>query len=157
MRTTILSSLVAIAIAAPAFASPGADQLARTLGVEPGTYSLAELVRLNDAIETGSVEGAEAARFILNGSADVVSSSNPAGAITANEAQLIEREQIRNATLSSDQILAGLRSDATVSDRGVVTPTKALIAQSLDVDAAAFTTAELVALEAARTFEDNAK
>ncbi len=157
MRTTILSSIVALAIAAPAFASPGADQLARSLGVEPGAYSLAELVRLNDAIETGSIEGAEAARFILNGSADVVSSSNPAGAITANEAQLIEREQIRNATLSSDQILAGLRNDATVSDRGVVTPTKALIAQSLDVDAAAFTTAELVALEAARTFEDNAK
>lgn len=148
MRTTVLSSILAIAIAAPALANPGTDQLARNLGVEPGTYSLAELVRLNDAIEQGGIEGAQAARFITAGSADVVSSSNPAGGVTTNEAQLIELAQLRNATLSADQILAGLRNDATVSDRGVVTPTKALIAASLDVDPAAYTTAELVALEA---------
>ena len=94
---------------------------------------------------------------MTSGGADVVSSSNPAGAITANEAQLIERAQLRNYTLSADQILAGLRNDATVSDRGVVTPTKALIARGLGVDAASFTTAELVALEAQATFADNAK
>lgn len=157
MRTTILTSILAIAIAAPALANPGADQLARSLGVEPGTYSLSELVRLNEAAEEGSVTGAQIARFVTSGGADVVSSSNPAGAITANEAQLIERAQIRNYTLSADQILAGLRNDATVSDRGVVTPTKALIARGLGVDAASFTTAELVALEAQATFADNAK
>jgi hypothetical protein len=157
MRTTIISSILAIAIAAPALANPGTDQLARSLGVAPGAYSLAELVRLNDAVEQGGIEGAEAVRFITSGSTDVVSSSNPAGAVTANEAQLIELAQLRNATLSADQILAGLRNDATASDRGVVTPTKALIARGLGVDAAAFTTAELVALEAQATFADNAK
>lgn len=157
MRTTILSTILAIAVAAPAFASPGADQLARSLGVEPGVYSLSQLVRLNEAFEEGSVSGAEIARFVTSGGADVVSSSNPTGAITVNEAQLIERAQIRNYTLSADQILAGLRNDATVSDRGTVSAGKAMIAASLGVNAAEFTTAELVALEARRTFADNAK
>ncbi len=157
MRTTILSTILAIAVAAPAFASPGADQLARSLGVEPGVYSLSQLVRLNEAFEEGSVTGAQIAAFVTSGGADVVSSSNPAGGITVNEAQFIERAQIRNNTLSADQILAGLRNDATVSDRGIVSPGKAMIAASLGVNAAEFTTAELVALEARRTFADNAK
>jgi hypothetical protein len=151
MRTALISSILALAIAAPAVASPGADQLARSLGVEPGVYSLADLVRLDAAREEGGADGAAAARFVLGGSADVVASSNPAGGITVNEAQLIEREQIRNATLSAGQILAGLRNDVTVSDRGIVSPGKAQLAALLGVDPAAYTTAELVQLDAARS------
>jgi hypothetical protein len=157
MRTTIISSILAIAIAAPALANPGTDQLARTLGVEPGTYSLAELVRLNEAAELGGVDGAEIARFITGGSADVVATSNPAGAITAAEAGLIDQILDDNADLSSDVVLSGLRNDATVSDRGTVSPGKAQLAASLGVDAAAYTTAELVVLQTQRTFADNAK
>jgi hypothetical protein len=157
MPTAILSSILALAVAVPAFANPGADQLARNLGVEPGAYSLAQLVRLNEAFEEGSVTGAQIARFVTSGGADVVSSSNPASGITAAEAGLIDQILDDNASLSSDVVLSGLRNDATVSDRGVVTPTKALIARSLNLDPAEYTTAELVALEAQATFADNAK
>jgi len=42
----ILLAAVALSAAAPAFAS---DQLARSLGVEPGQYTLSQLVALKDA------------------------------------------------------------------------------------------------------------
>ncbi|MEM9320056.1 MAG: hypothetical protein AAGA70_13780 [Pseudomonadota bacterium] len=48
MKTLILSSAIALGLAAPSFAN---DQLAAGLGVEPGVYSTAELVRLNTALE----------------------------------------------------------------------------------------------------------
>jgi hypothetical protein len=48
MNRIIASTAVALSLAAPAFAN---DQLAASLGVEPGVYTTAELVQLKNAAE----------------------------------------------------------------------------------------------------------
>lgn len=49
----------------PAAVSPGAEQLARLVGVAPGAYSVNEMIRLQDAINKGD---RETIAFILGGS-----------------------------------------------------------------------------------------
>lgn len=70
MKTLALATALTAVLAAPAaFAS---DSLAASLGVEPGTYSTSELVRLSQALSDN--DHAEVA-FILNGGAGPVDAS----------------------------------------------------------------------------------
>ena len=54
MTRTLIAALAAATFAAPALAN---DQLARSLGVEPGVYTTAELIQLKDAAEVSDNEG----------------------------------------------------------------------------------------------------
>jgi hypothetical protein len=51
MKHAIIASVIALAIAGPASAG---DQLARSLGVEPGAYTLAELSTIKGLLDSGS-------------------------------------------------------------------------------------------------------
>ncbi|WP_172332110.1 hypothetical protein [Mangrovicoccus sp. HB161399] len=57
---------IAIAVSGAAATANASDQLARSLGVEAGTYSNAQLVQLRNALEDGDSQKAD---FILNGQA----------------------------------------------------------------------------------------
>ena len=77
MKTLALTTALVAALAAPAaFAS---DSLARSLGVEPGAYTTAELIQLRQAMEENNQP---IVHFILNGG------SNPTDASVAYEARL---------------------------------------------------------------------
>ena len=75
------------ALSAPAFANPGTDQLAKQLGVDPGAYTLNQLVQLQDAVND---DDTTRAAFILgqaNGVSSRASTALP-GAPNAGETQL---------------------------------------------------------------------
>lgn len=77
MKTIALATALTAALAAPAaFAS---DSLARSLNVEPGAYTTAELIQLRQAIED---QDRTYVAFILNGG------SNPTDASVAYDARL---------------------------------------------------------------------
>jgi len=56
-------AVLALTISAPAFAGQGADQMARILGVEPGAYTLSQLMDLDRAYKE---DNAQAVSFILS-------------------------------------------------------------------------------------------
>jgi len=156
--------IAAIAVAAtsaaalPAAAqslSVGEIQLARSVGVQPGTLSVSQLIFLNQAIEEGAAAGRANTAAILNSSGDERFSSSNQPSIAAREI-LLER-----AIQEGDDFLIQQYSktvvDNTASDRGQVSQGKAQLAASLNVNAAEFTTAELVALQTRRIFADNSK
>ncbi|MEM1272288.1 MAG: hypothetical protein AAGF88_00650 [Pseudomonadota bacterium] len=62
MKTLALTSAIVLGLTAPSLAN---DQFAQSIGVEPGTYSFAELLVLNDAQEN---EDRQFLNFALNGS-----------------------------------------------------------------------------------------
>ncbi len=64
MKTIALASVLVAAVAAPSFAS---DSLARSLNVEPGVYSTAQLIQLRDAVENQDTAYID---FILSGAAN---------------------------------------------------------------------------------------
>ena len=65
MKALILTTAIAISFAAPSFAS---DQLARSLGVEPGQFTTAQLFALDRAHEDDDYN---AARHILQGGGNI--------------------------------------------------------------------------------------
>ncbi|MFM7336139.1 MAG: hypothetical protein ACKO2N_21610 [Tabrizicola sp.] len=64
--------------------SKGAEQLARLVGVTPGTYSVNEMIRLQDAINEGD---RQAIAFILGGS-NGGNTGNDIGIVTPAKAQM---------------------------------------------------------------------
>lgn len=71
MLTKSILAVAAFAVATPVFAGQGADQYARILGVEPGAYTVAQLVDLDRAYKEND---AQAVKFILSqGNADLAS------------------------------------------------------------------------------------
>jgi hypothetical protein len=81
MKTLAITASLVAALSAPAFAN---DNLAASVGVEPGLYTVAELIQLRDALEgNDQVEAA----FILNGNA------NPVDGAVAYEARLRQAEE----------------------------------------------------------------
>ncbi len=86
MKRIALTAALITAIAAPAFAS---DNLARSLGVGPGTYSTAELIQLQRAIEDNDQVYV---RFLMNGGAGPVDPSIAADA------------QLRHAIEDNDRV-----------------------------------------------------
>lgn len=96
MKTLAITASLIAALSAPAFAN---DSLAASVGVEPGQYTLAELIQLREALESND---AQDVAFILNGGA------NPTDASVAYEARL------RQAVEDQDTVYeAYLRNDGT--------------------------------------------
>ena len=65
MKALILTTAIAIGFAAPSFAN---DQLARSLGVEPGQFTTAQLFALDRALEDDDYDAAE---HILQGGGNI--------------------------------------------------------------------------------------
>ena len=168
---------VAVAFAGAASAdnvSPGAKMLANLAGVEPGAYSIADLVRLNDT-RTDSQQVHEARFIKARGRTEVTradtwghNDGTGADQVARNEgvepgafslAELIEIGRARDE--NDDEALryytSGTNRDTTTGDVGRVTPAKAQIAASVGVDPAQYSLAELVELQTTKNFGGNTK
>ncbi len=117
MKTIALATALTAALAAPAaFAS---DSLARSLNVESGVYTTAELIQLRRAIEDQDQTYVD---FILNGG------GNPTSASVAFDARL------RQAIEDEDRVYeAFLRNGGTesISTQSFGAPNHVAIAQAL--------------------------
>ncbi|WP_151718199.1 hypothetical protein [Gemmobacter serpentinus] len=157
---TVIAALALVTVAGAASAqsiNPGTAQLAAQLGVEPGRYSLTELVQLQEAKRENDVQ---AIAQIL-GSGTSASTKNEAGFSGAGKAQIeaqlrveagrftsAELSQLTQARRDGDReaeayILSGARNAAT--DPASVNAGKAQIAAQLHLDPSQYTLAELVA------------
>lgn len=156
MKRFALTTAIALGLAAPAFAN---DQLAASLGVEPGVYSTAELVTLRTAMEDGN----EAlANFILDGGSETVSTQSfgisaghqqlaDALGVDAADYSVAELVTLRDAIENDNEarvnfILSG--GSETVSTQSFGTSADQFAA-SIGVDAADFSAAQLILLRAA--------
>lgn len=162
MKRIILTSAIALAIAAPAFAN---DQLARNLGLEPGVYTTAELATIKGvreaATNTDSLTAASLEGLFGNG---VVSTQSVAGSANAQlaanlglsgdytTAELAVIKGIREGATNADAVTA----DAYVNAGGVVSTqsvensaAKSQLARFFGVDAADYSTSELARMKGA--------
>lgn len=150
------------ALSVPAFANPGTDQMALQLGVEPGVYTQAQLIQLENAYRENDRTLVD---FILSQGNGVASRGDfvADGTVTAGETQLArslgvapgayslnELTQLQAAVLDNDTqtiafILGGSNNNGAGSDQGVVNAGKAETARALGLDPANYTTQELVA------------
>ncbi len=156
MKRLALTTAIAVGLAIPAAASN--EQLAASIGVEPGQYTLAELVALqaaiddNDqqlirAIQEGRVETATAAD-VTPGQAELAQSLG----VDPSEYTLAELAQLRDARATGN---AGLEAQVLEGDAGAVsgsgiTDGHAQIAASLGLDPADYSFSELVRIKASR-------
>ena len=161
---TILATVVALG-AAPVLAdgvSQGAAMQASVLGVQPGVYTIAQLVDLRDARTSADLQRIN---FILDnpGGTTVSTSGNDSvssgdaqlalslglkpGAYTTNEMQNIQW-YLRHDNMEGARAILNHDVRDTVDDSGVVNPGKAQLAASLGLDPADYTTAQLAALKA---------
>lgn len=155
-------TVVALAVAAPAFAASGADQLAAQLGVAPGAYTVAQLTQLQSAKNDNDQQRFD---FILSqGTAGVTRANSATGAVNPGVAQiaaqvgvspnalpLADLVSLQNAISDNDSqtvafILGGSDNGSVDSDRGSVSPGKAMLANRLGVNAADYTTSELASM-----------
>jgi hypothetical protein len=162
MKTLALTTAIALGLSAPAFAS---DQLAASVGVEPGTFTTAELIRLRSALEDNDQS---TVNFIL-GMVDGTPSANGAGAqsiaasigVDAAAFTLNELVALRSALEDNDQaqvdFIKNGASDVTMSSRRGVSPGHAALAASLGVNAGDFSVNQLVALRSAMEDDDQAR
>ncbi|WP_071674298.1 hypothetical protein [Nioella nitratireducens] len=81
MKSIVLATAVVASLAAPAFAS---EQLAQSVGVQPGQYTTAELIRLEDAIQRNDHQ---TIAFIMNGGGNP---TDPSVAYNARLRQAVE-------------------------------------------------------------------
>ena len=149
------ASAAAIPAAAQTF-TPGHIQLSRSVGVEPGTLTTSQLILLDAAQkEDGAAGRFKAQQILKNAGAERFSTSGNAVS-DVNRSILLEDAQREN-----NEFLIAQRSKDVVnntgSDRGIVSPGKAQLAASLGLNAADYTTAELVAVDTQRTFSENSK
>ena len=152
MQRLILTAALALGTALPAAAN---DQLARSLGVEPGAYTTSELARLKTATEENDHQRID---LITGGGSDVVSTQSVG--VGAGQAQLArsldvepgayslaELAQLKTAMEENDE----QRIDFITDGGGDVVSTQSVrvrygqdqIAASLGVDAEDYTAAEL--------------
>lgn len=150
------------ALSAPAFANPGTDQMALQLGVQPGAYTQAQLIQLENAYRDNDRTLVE---FILSQGNGVASRNDFAatGVVTAGEAELArslgvapgayslsELTKLQAAVLDNDTqaiafIIGGSSNNGADSDMGVVNAGKAETARALGLNPASYTTQDLVA------------
>ncbi len=156
MKRFILTTAMTVALAVPAAAN---DQLAMSLGVEPGEYTLSELVQLQTAMEEGDQKKID---FIMAGGGTTVPESavSPAQIQLATELNVdpanfsyAELVQLRQARLTGDIqeegfILSG--ENDIISTQSFVSPGQAQIAASLGLDPTEYTLAELASIAAER-------
>ena len=105
--------------------------------------------------EDGAAGRFKAQQILKNAGAERFSTSGNAVS-DVNRSILLEDAQREN-----NEFLIAQRSKDVVnntgSDRGIVSPGKAQLAASLGLNAADYTTAELVAVDTQRTFSENSK
>lgn len=155
-------------VAGPAFAdgvSPGAVMLANVNGVEPGTYTVSDLIRLDDA-QRESVQASEVRFIKQNGTyttrantwdvgpvnsegADQVAGASeaPKGVHSIDELIQISNAQRENDYRTENFYTSGTNRQTTDGDVGSVTPGKAQLAASLGVDPTQYTTSQLVSMQ----------
>jgi hypothetical protein len=144
MNRIVLTTALALSLAAPAFAS---DQLAQQLDVEPGVYTTAELVSLRSAIENDDHATANA---IL---------SNPGGFNDVDNAT-VQAINLRSAKQDDEHAAANfIRANEggetfSASTKSGISAGHAQLAASLGVDAADYSLAELVQLKSVRSSEN---
>jgi hypothetical protein len=167
MKRLILTSALALAVAAPAFAN---DQLARSLGLEPGVYTTAELAAIKGVREAASsTDAATAASLEALYTSGVVSTQSvedtanaqlaaslglEAGVYTTGELAAIKgvREAATGTDAATATALEALYEGGVVSTQSVGGPATEQLARSLGVNAADYSLAELAALKG--DFED---
>jgi hypothetical protein len=162
MKRLILTSAVALSLAAPAFAS---DALSRVMAIEPGTFTTAELATIKGLREAGDTDTADALAA-LYAQGGVVSTQSVAGSASAQLAANLglDPEAFTTAELAT---IKGIREGGTSVDRatadglatapaGVVstqsaedTRARAQLARFLGVDPADYSMAELAQMKGA--------
>ncbi len=155
MKLALTTALV-LAAAAPAFAS---NQLALSLGVEPGTATVQELAVLKSTIESsdnGNAFAFDGVKAKING--DVVSTQSVAGnsqlaaslGVTGTVGELAALkgaiESADDNNIAADGIRARLAGDV-VSTQSVITPGHEQFAASLGVSAQDYSVLELIELK----------
>lgn len=157
---TVIASLALITIAGAASAqaiNPGTAQLALQLGVEPGRYSLSDLVQLDQAKRDNDKE---AIALILGHSGNTASSKSAQSFSGAGKAQIEAQLRVEPGKFTSTELsrLAQARRDGdregeafilsganrVTADAASVNAGKAQIAAQLRLDPAEYTLSELV-------------
>jgi hypothetical protein len=141
MKTQILSTALVLTLAAPAFAN---DQLAQSLGVEPGAYTTAQLVDLDRAYEENDETRVN---FILSGGSNLSTAE-----IERRGRELAIERAVEEDDFTQVQNLRqrpAAQPGSVVSSRGVAELPGHLqqVVVRLDINAADFTLAELSSLE----------
>jgi hypothetical protein len=168
----IATTALTLAAAAPALASP---QLARSLDVEPGTATLAQLVELKGAVDSDNRHAERVIRAEIAETApqaNLSSRSMPSAAhaqlarsldVEPGSATLSQLVQLKGAVESDEQHaeqviraeIAGSDPRAVVSSRSAPAAGAAQLARSLDVEPGTATLAELVELKGAVESDDH--
>lgn len=152
---------LAFALAAPAaFAgnvSAGEAQLAKLLNVEPGQYTLAELIRLDDAVRANDLVEVQ----VILDRATENNGLSTRNAPSAGVAQLAAIEGVNASDYSVSQLIrlsdaqrandlvlvAQIKAENNDSPYAGVSAGRAQIAANLGVNPADYTLAELVAMD----------
>jgi hypothetical protein len=156
MTRTLIAAAIAATLAAPAFAS---DNLAASLGVEPGLYSTSQLVQLKAAqADDDHVRIRQIMNEVTAGgfdcTADFAQVANSIDATGLSAADIVALK----AAIDEDDAdrIFGLRngsdSRATVSTRSTGA---AQLSASVGVTPGSLSTAELVQLKAAQSEDDH--
>ncbi|MDJ1015799.1 MAG: hypothetical protein QNJ35_04730 [Paracoccaceae bacterium] len=165
MKLIALTTALAVAAAAPAFANN--DQLARSLGVEPGVLTTSQLVQIKSAIESDDDNGNRYAKALIERFTGGVVSTMSTG-VSAGHAQLAAQFGVDPADVSASELAvikgavesendSGNRQVDALIERftgGVVSTMSsgistghAQLAASLDLDPNEYSVAELAAIK----------
>jgi hypothetical protein len=172
MKRIVITTALALAIAAPAFAN---DQLARSLGVEPGAYTTAELATLKGLGESGDSLDRETATVLASLFSRGVVSTQSVGAsgnaqlaqnlgVNAGDFTTAELATIKGITeqRATDDAFAlsdliGRGADGVVSTQSVggISAGHAQIARNLGLDPADYSLAELAVIKGQAELDKN--
>lgn len=157
--TALAATALAAALAGPAFAN---DSLARSVGVEPGQFTTAQLVALKSAQADDDhsrirqiMAEAEAGGF--SGATDLDQVAASIGAEGLSPAQIVGLKAALDGddhdTVFRLRRAGAAEAGATFSTRGASAP--AQLSASVGVEPGALTSAELVRLKAAQDEDDH--
>lgn len=175
----ILATALVAPIAAPTFAqtvAAGEVQMAESLGVEPGLYSLEQLAELQTLTEDDTTMSQQKIDEIKSNPMGPLAAVSPEAAptgLTTGEIQMAELIGVEPGAYTLDElailadtqeqpsmkslyraVLNGELDMSTTNDRGIVTPAKEQLAGTLDVNPADYTTEELAELALAQSDEN---
>ncbi len=164
MNRILLTSALALTLAGPALAS---DQLARSLGVEPGVYSTSELIALRSAVEDDNFAQANAIRAggndgftastksVTSSSAQLAASVGVEPGVYSNAQLIALRSAIENDDFAqANAIRNSVGEGFSASTKSGVSAGTAQLAASLGVDAADYSRAELVRLKSVQSSDN---
>lgn len=169
MKTFAIATALTVSLAAPAFAN---DQLAQSLGVEPGAYTLSQLIELRSATEDGDWTRVNYIKD--NAGADMASVSTKGSSSNAGTAQLEASLGVEPGTLTTAQLIDlksaladddiahanAIRNEASApgmtasSMSSSVSSGDAQLAASLGVEPGQFSRAQLIELKSAMEDDD---